>query len=197
MLNKLRRRRVRRPRFTFSLGGPDRFSTTPGTRTSRPDDYRTQTRQGGANALNIWLVDFNYLGIATFPWDYASSPPSTASGCTTPRCRAAATNYNLGETATHEAGHWFGLYHTFQGGCTEHLNDEVADTPAQAARPVRLPRGTRLLLAAGLDPIHNYMDYSYDTCYDQFTPGQGSRCQPDVDGLPRLRSLGWFMIERF
>ena len=36
--------------------------------------YRKQTRKGGANALNIWLVDFAYLGIATFPWDYSRNP---------------------------------------------------------------------------------------------------------------------------
>lgn len=161
--------------FSFYLAGTDRFNNTQWHQDKQSSTYRTQTRKGGRNALNIWLVDFSYLGIATFPWDYASSPGidgirvqySSLPG-------GSATNYNLGETATHEAGHWLGLYHTFQGGCTS-TNDEVADTPAQGSSTSGCPAGRDSCSLPGLDPIHNFMDYSFDSCYTMFTAGQGSR----------------------
>jgi hypothetical protein len=161
--------------FTFSLAGTDRFFNDNWHKDKQSSTYRKQTRKGGKNALNIWLVDFSYLGIATFPWDYARNPGidgirvhfDSLPGGTI-------ANYNLGETATHEAGHWFGLYHTFQGGCTT-TNDSVADTPAQSSATNGCPEGRDSCSLPGLDPIHNYMDYSYDSCYNQFTPGQSSR----------------------
>ncbi len=161
--------------FTFSLAGVDRFNNTSWHQDKQSRTYRERTRRGGANALNIWLVDFQYLGIATFPWDYARNP-----GVDGIRVNYASVpggsiaNYNLGETATHEAGHWLGLYHTFQGGCTA-TNDEVGDTPAQGSATNGCPEGRDSCALAGSDPIHNYMDYSYDSCYTEFTGGQSSR----------------------
>ncbi len=145
--------------------------------------YRKATRSKNANELNIWLVDFNYLGIATFPWDYARNPgidgirvqynslPRSASPAAGYQ---AIPHYDLGETATHEAGHWLGLYHTFQGGCTS-TNDQVGDTPAQASSTTGCPAGRNSCSLPGLDPIHNYMDYSYDSCYYEFSAGQITR----------------------
>ncbi|NUR09486.1 MAG: zinc metalloprotease [Nocardioidaceae bacterium] len=163
--------------FSFTLAGIDRYRNNSWHQDKQSNTYRAKTRQGGANALNIWLVDFAYLGVATFPWDYAKSPKidgirvqySSLPG-------GSATNFNEGKTASHEAGHWFGLYHTFQGGCTA-ANDLVADTPAQSGPTSGCPAGRDSCSLPGLDPIHNYMDYSYDSCYDQFTSDQTSRMQ--------------------
>jgi hypothetical protein len=163
--------------FTFSLAGVNRYFNSTWHKDRQSTTYRAQTRQGGANALNIWLVDFSYLGIATFPWDYSKNPGIDGIRVNyTSLPGGSATNFNQGKTASHEAGHWFGLYHTFQGGCTT-TNDEVSDTSAQASPTSGCPTGRDSCSLPGLDPIHNYMDYSYDPCYDQFTSGQTARMQ--------------------
>ena len=164
--------------FTFVLAGTDTYRNDTWHADGDSTAYRAETRVGGKNALNIWLVDFGYLGIATFPWDYAVNP--TIDGI---RVHFASlpggsiANYSDGETATHEAGHWLGLYHTFQGGCFA-PGDEVSDTPAQRSPTSGCPEGRDTCKReSGPDPIHNYMDYSYDSCYDQFTPGQTVKMQ--------------------
>jgi hypothetical protein len=167
----------------FFLAGSNEYRNSTWHADRQSTQYRAQTRQGGKNALNIWLVDFKYLGIATFPWDYAGSPgidgirvqynslPRTSSPAAGYQ---AVAHFDLGKTATHEAGHWLGLYHTFQGGCTA-TNDEVGDTPAQSSSTAGCPIGRDSCSLPGLDPIHNYMDYSYDSCYYEFTAGQSTR----------------------
>ncbi|KAK4186189.1 hypothetical protein QBC35DRAFT_281396 [Podospora australis] len=138
-------------------------------------------RKGTYKALNVYFLKNmgSNLGYCYFPTSVTSGSTNFwRDGCTvlyTTVPGGSATNYNLGHTTTHEVGHWFGLYHTFQGGCTG-AGDSVADTPAQASASSGCPVGRDSCPSqAGLDPIRNYMDYSYDTCYEEFTPGQKAR----------------------
>jgi Pregnancy-associated plasma protein-A len=166
--------------FTFSLVSIDRttnaewFGMKPGSKAER--DAKKALRQGGADALNIYSTNGGgYLGWAYFPSTYETRPyldgivihyGSMPGGFI--------ENFNLGFTATHEAGHWLGLYHTFQGGCSAN-GDYVEDTPSERVPTSGCPEGKDTCLAPGLDPIHNYMDYSDDPCYTEFTAGQSQR----------------------
>jgi len=171
--------------FSFRLAGVTRtdnadwFYAGPGG-TAEHSMKRT-LHQGGDNALNFYSTTAgDFLGWAYLPdivtkpgqqyldgvvidWESIPGTSTTYAG-----------RYDQGETATHEVGHWLDLEHTFYGGCNA-KGDFVSDTPPERTATSGCPAGKDTCSQPGLDPIHNYMDYSYDSCYTEFTAGQTQR----------------------
>jgi hypothetical protein len=169
--------------FSFRLAGVTRTddATWYASRSGGAEHaMKRALRQGGDDALNVYTTSGGaYLGWAYLP-EITDTAQAYLDGIvidwrTVPGASTAyAGAYDLGETLTHEAGHWLDLEHTFAGGCNK-SGDFVDDTPAQKTPSTGCPEGKDTCKAPGLDPIHNYMDYSYDTCYTEFTDGQTQR----------------------
>lgn len=153
--------------------------------------------------LNLWIVDLSsgLLGYSQFPWElgYASQTDGVVIARGTFGRSPSYQHFNLNKTLTHESGHWFGLYHTFQetfnyqGGnidytdvksVEEYKGDCVIDTPPQSIptygnpfmQPETWPTSqpydeNKPYRALFMD----FMDYSDDIAMFMFTKDQASK----------------------
>ncbi|HEU5109555.1 MAG TPA: zinc metalloprotease [Micromonosporaceae bacterium] len=171
--------------FSFVLAGVTRtdnadwFYANPGG--TNEHTMKRTLRQGGPGTLNYYSTTAGaYLGWAYLPSIVTKPGQAYLDGVVVDWESMVGTStryadqYDQGETGTHEVGHWLNLEHTFFGGCNA-KGDFVDDTPAQKTATRGCPEGKDTCKEPGLDPIHNYMDYSYDSCYTEFTAGQVQR----------------------
>ena len=132
--------------ITFTLAGTTRTVDDSWAVDGDEMSMKTELRQGSYSDLNVYFTEElgGNLGYCYFPTDAPEgSDAFYRDGCSVLASTVpggSSEGYNLGKTATHEVGHWFGLYHTFQGGCSGN-GDEVADTPAQDSPSSGCPVG--------------------------------------------------------
>jgi hypothetical protein len=140
--------------------------------------YKTALGWDQGSYLNIYTNSAGgYLGYTYLPQEKAGDVYdglvilySTVGG----RDQEGEEPYEQGRTTVHEAGHYFGLLHTFEGGCTNTYStgDLIVDTNAEAEEHYGC---TQTSTCSSTDPIHNYMNYTDDSCMQEFTEEQSNR----------------------
>jgi hypothetical protein len=181
--------------YAFQLAGVTYTNNSSwlaaGPDTTAERQMKSVLRQGDKGDLNLYISNpgGGLLGWATFPSWVADLEDDgvVLLGASLPG--GSASPYNLGDTATHEVGHWLGLYHTFQGGCNGE-GDYVSDTPAVRSPNSGCPVGTDSCRRdPGDDDVFNYMDYTTDACMYRFTEGQIIRAFEQSDLFRSLSGL--------
>ncbi|MGV3767572.1 MAG: choice-of-anchor J domain-containing protein [Chitinophagaceae bacterium] len=154
-------------------------------------DPAKYTALGGSDAwdtnrfLNIWVTE---IGGGTLGYSFLPGTPglpAREAGLVlnyryTGNSGTATAPFNLGRTATHELGHFFGLQHIW--GASENTrscsdSDGVSDTPnqdtANFGNPV-FPKTDACTPSAPGVMFMNYMDYVNDAAMMMFTQGQAA-----------------------
>ena len=169
--------------FTFELASVDRTENCSWFGSATGYGVEKKMKQSlaidPAHRLNVYSckLKHNLLGWAYFPQSFAEDDPMHGVVMHYGSFPGAyLAPYNEGGTLDHEAGHYLGLFHTFEGGCVE-PGDYIDDTPFEASPAFGCPVGRNTCDQPGDDPIHNYMDYTTDACYSEFTPDQAERMQ--------------------
>lgn len=155
--------------------------------------------------LNIYSTNPGaILGYATSPWDAAGEDHDGVILGWRYIGRDAPDGgvYNQGRTMTHEVGHYLGLLHTFHNGCGSSTQpystgDLIADTRAEQSESYGCEEMDSAC-GSGPRPIHNYMNYSDDTCMTHFTPEQINRMRCALhnyrDGLVNDLPVADFLV---
>ena len=98
---------------------------------------------------------------------------------------SAGAPYDQGRTLTHELGHYFGLWHPFDNGCGSasapgcHTDgDFICDTNTENSPQWGCSSSNT---CSTVDNIHNYMDYTDDTCMWEFTVEQSRRMRCTIE----------------
>ncbi len=159
--------------------GITRMQSSLSVMASPRDQIKELVQWDPENYLNIWVVNSisssssttgTVLGYANFPWMSAATDGIVIRHDALGTIGTAAFD---GRTLSHEIGHYLGLLHTFQSGCT--TGDGVADTPpvASASYGCNLNKNSCSNDSPDLpDMIENFMDYSDGACQNTFTNGQ-------------------------
>lgn len=154
--------------FQFSL--KDVIYTINSNWASNYDEMvmKRKLRRGDYKTLNMyWLGSMNdRSGYCYYPVRVSQgSEDFYRDGCSLGSWVAPIGNgrFNRGQLATHEVGHWSNLVHTFGESSPWTCSgdgDFVDDTPAQNGPSDKCPQGRDSCPSPGVDPIHNYMDYT-------------------------------------
>ena len=176
--------------FHLADGGIIRKRVTAATFPA--DDTMKRGATGGSDArdpsrfLNLWVcplfdpIQGNILGYAQFP-DGGDRETDGVVITTTAfgRRGTAAAPFHLGRTATHEVGHYLGLFHIWGNSrfanCSD--DDEVTDTPAQLGPNFNAPTFPSISCSNHPhgDMFMNYMDYVDDAAMFMFSLNQVTR----------------------
>ncbi len=189
----------------FFTTGITRNVSSLSNMTMETDDIalKNLSRWNPTEYLNIWLVNSitslsmgsGVAGYAYFPSSHGNPEDGIVN-----EAGLFGSSHDNSKVHIHEAGHYMGLYHTFEGGCTNNNcltnGDHVCDTPPDgsvAGGPCSITMNTcstdaddntlnnpfRLVSLGGLgdqnDLIGDYMDYGFLPCHILFTGGQRDR----------------------